>query len=83
MLNFITDSVGRGGCQEGRRKGVAGCAMKKKGNSAKIKKKRRTPQNEIKMSAALSHTLNIKDNCVKYAWLDGMLRTILSCKLYL
>lgn len=69
--------------KDGGKELQAVCAMKKKGNSAKIKKKRRTPQNEIKMSAALSHTLNIKDNCVKYAWLDGMLRTILSCKLYL
>lgn len=40
--------------------------MKRKKKSAEIKK---MPQNEIKMSAPLSHRLNIKDNPVKYKWL--------------
>lgn len=41
------------------------------------------PQNEIKMSAPLSHRLNIKDNPVKYTWLVGEMSRMLSSKLYL
>lgn len=38
------------------------------------------PQNEIKMSAPLSHRLNIKDNPVKYTWLAGEMSRMLSFK---
>lgn len=50
------------------------------GKSAEIKK---MPQNEIKMSAPLSHRLNIKDNPVKCTWLAWELSRMLSSVFYL
>lgn len=46
MLNFITDSVGRGGCQEVWRKGVAGSAMgEKKETELKFQQKKKKTTN--------------------------------------